>query len=48
MADNIKVIYEVQGDIPPTYCCEGKEAVEKLNNLHNSIDAVLEHLKAKN
>lgn len=26
-----KVIYEVQGEISPTYCCDGKNAVEKLN-----------------
>ena len=39
-----KVIYEVQGEIPPTYCCDGKEAVEKLNNLHTAVDAALEYL----
>ena len=42
-----KVIYEVQCEIPPTYCCDGKEAVEKLNNLHKAADAVLEYLKNK-
>lgn len=39
-----KVIYEVQGEIPPTYCCDGKESVEKLNNLHKAIDKVLDYL----
>lgn len=40
-----KVIYEVQGEIPPIYCCDGKEAVEKLNNLHKTIDAALKYLE---
>lgn len=42
-----KVIYEVQGEIPPKYCCDGKEVVEKLNNLHKAADAVLEYLNNK-
>lgn len=40
-----KIIYEVQGEIPPTYYCDGREAVKKLNSLHKAVDAVLEHLK---
>lgn len=39
-----KVIYEVCGEIPPTYCCDSKEAVERLNRLHKTADAVLECL----
>lgn len=40
-----KVIYEVKGEIPPKYCCDAKEAVEKLNNLHKAVDAALNNIK---
>lgn len=40
-------MYEVQCEIPPTYCCDGKEAVEKLNSLHKAVDAALECLARK-
>lgn len=42
-----KAFYEVQGDVPPQYCVDGKKSSAALDNLIKKTDEALDKIKER-